>query len=84
MIYSRIICFDIDSGKKEHEITNPNMRTVYAIYYDQTNQVIHAATGKNNVAKPICLTFDASKDKFGELVQIWDANSDVKFMFNHL
>jgi peptidylamidoglycolate lyase len=68
----RIVCFDIDSGAKKAEITNENMNTVFSIEYDPINEVLHAATGQNNGAKALGLTFKADAKNFGKLLQIWN------------
>ena len=64
---------------KSNEISDPNMRNVYTIKYDEFNKVIHAATGPNGpLSRAFGLTFDASSEAtFGKLLQIWDAGSDV-------
>lgn len=74
---SRIVCFDIASGKKVKEIVHDDMATVYAIKYDPTEQVLHAATGDNHGGDGLGFTFDASKDNFGTFVQKWSAEDRV-------
>lgn len=75
--HGRIVCFDIEHDgmtKNDHiAITDPKMRTVYAIQYDQANEVLHAVTGENHRQPAIGLTFDAAKSAFGKLIQRWDA-----------
>jgi hypothetical protein len=66
-----------------HEITNPNMNTVYSIVYDPVNKVIHAATGSNQGAKSVGLTFSANNKSFGKLLQIWDGGKDVIFFISN-
>ena len=73
----RIVCFDISSGEKVHEITHPDMQTVYAIKYDPMNQVLHAATGDNHRAEASGFTFDTSKEKFGKFLDKWAAEDRV-------
>jgi hypothetical protein len=73
----RIVCFDISSGEKVHEITHPDMQTVYAIKYDPMNQVLHAATGDNHRAEASGFTFDASKENFGKFLDKWAAEDRV-------
>lgn len=68
----RIVCFDIKSGDKKHEITHPEMNTVYAIKYDPEHGVIHAASGENSNANSVGLTFDATKANFGKVLNKWD------------
>lgn len=72
----RIVCFDIESGDRRFVITDPSMKTVYAIVYDPINQVIHAATGDNRGMEAIGLTFDASPIGFGKLLQKWSHKSE--------
>jgi hypothetical protein len=47
------------------------MNTVYAIEYDPINEVLHAVTGVNSGEQQVGLTFDASKESFGKLLQHW-------------
>lgn len=72
----RIVCFDIESSDRRFVITDPSMRTVYAIVYDRVNQVIHAATGDNHNIEAFGLTFNASPIGFGQLVQKWSHKSE--------
>lgn len=67
----------MSSGEKVSEITDSNMRTVYAIKYDPINEVLHAATGDNRRRDAGGLTFVAKKDNFGKLIQKWDAEDRV-------
>ena len=55
------------------------MLTVYAIRYDEENNVLHAATGDNKQAEAVGLTFDASKEGFGKLLQKWNGEDRVVF-----
>lgn len=75
----RIVCFDIDTGIKKHEITDSSMLTVYAIKYDPDHEVLHAATGDNHNREASGLTFDAKAENFGKLLKKWDSeNRDLK------
>jgi len=72
----RILCFDITTGIKKAEITNSDMKTVYAIEYDPFNQVIHAVTGSNKFMPSSGLTFSASTDNFGMFIQKWKPTTE--------
>ncbi len=65
------MCFDTKTGNKKFVITDPNMKTVYAVEYDPINQVMHAVTGDNHDSEAVGLTFDASPINFGKLIQKW-------------
>lgn len=80
----RIVCFDIKSGDKKHEITHPEMKTVYAIKYDPENGVIHAASGENNNQNSVGLTFDATKANFGKVLNKWNDEDRVTRLFHNL
>lgn len=67
----RIVCFDVETGNKRFVITYPSMKTVYAIEFDELNQVLHAVTGDNHFSKSFGLTFDVSPLNFGKFVQKW-------------
>lgn len=77
----RIVCFDVKTGKKKHEITHPDMATVYAIEYDPIKEVLHAVTGSNFGRTALGLTFDASEANFGKFVQEWKTNNKVFILF---
>lgn len=72
----RIVCFDIKSGDRRFVMTDPSMKTVYAIVYDPINLVIHAATGENSGEEAVGLTFDASPIGFGNLLQKWSHKTE--------
>lgn len=74
----RIICFDRDTKEKKAEITNPMMKTVYALKYDPTYEFILAVTGANDDQPSVGLTFNASSlERLGDLVNVWDSNEAV-------
>ena len=73
----RIVCFDIESGNKRFAITDPDMKTVYAMEHDPINQVLHVATGDNHDAEALGLTFDVSPINFGKLNQKWSHKTEV-------
>lgn len=72
----RIVCFDIESGNKRFAITDPDMKTVYAMEHDPINQVMHVATGDNHDAEALGLTFDVSPINFGKLNQKWSHKTE--------
>ncbi len=73
----RIVCFDVKSGDKRFVVSDPSMKTVYAIVYDPVNLVIHAATGENKGEDAVGLTFDVSPIGFGSLLQKWSHKTEV-------